>query len=266
MAEPVDVIGYGTRRPRWRKVAFWSLAAAAVGVLVVGWSSPALRERALVEFKYRRCLSYSPPAGHVVYTMEPREVERLLHAAGYRLHHGAETRSRKAAFYPPVQESYNRHFTGSHRPIGGVAFFHGRRPCGGGETHLVGVVVSAWRDLVVFAAQSGVRPNGIGDADPYSTRHKLPPGIVLQEGDALRVFAGRPDPADASRFEIEFEMNGVRNALGGRLRDDGSVELRPLTGRLVHYGGRLDAAWCPDGSHREPSALDTGISLGTERQ
>jgi hypothetical protein len=101
---------------------------------------------------------------------------------------------------------------------------------------------------------------------PLETWHRWWGGRTVFHQAPLWAYtlAGQPDQSDSSRFRIEFEMNGVRNALGGRLRDDGSVELQPLTGRLVHHGGNLDAVWCPDGSHREPSLLDTPISPGSD--
>ena len=50
-----------------------------------------------------------------------------------------------------------------------------------------------------------------------------------------RVFAGQPDPADASRFTIAYEWpDGVRGTIDGRLLDDDTVDLtvRPGPGDL----------------------------------
>ena len=53
-------------------------------------------------------------------------------------------------------------------------------------------------------------------------------GAVGPGGHALRIFAGQPDPADASRFTIHFEMDGKAGVLVGRLTDDDTVLIEPL--------------------------------------
>lgn len=43
---------------------------------------------------------------------------------------------------------------------------------------------------------------------------------------SVRVFAGRADPSDPSRFTIEVEVDGKAKTIDGRLNEDDSVELQ----------------------------------------
>lgn len=45
----------------------------------------------------------------------------------------------------------------------------------------------------------------------------------LIPADGVRLFAGRPDPSDASRFRIDFEMGGKRGAVEGQLLPDETI-------------------------------------------
>jgi hypothetical protein len=52
----------------------------------------------------------------------------------------------------------------------------------------------------------------------------------------LRIFAGQPDPQDASRLMIPYELGGTRGVMVGRLQGDDTVPLvpdRPLTNGWV---------------------------------
>jgi hypothetical protein len=49
--------------------------------------------------------------------------------------------------------------------------------------------------------------------------------IALAPGDKLRVFAGQPDPNDASHFTIDYDLNGVRHTLDGWVVDDSEIKI-----------------------------------------
>jgi hypothetical protein len=57
-------------------------------------------------------------------------------------------------------------------------------------------------------------------------------------GNVLRIFAGQPDPADASRFTIPYRLDGRDGVIEGRLKDDG-IELRPRDGEWTFDGGEV---------------------------
>lgn len=74
------------------------------------------------------------------------------------------------------------------------------------------------------------------------------PARIHVEGRQLfRFYAGRPDPADASRFTIDYDMDGKPGTIHGRLKDDGSLELKPTTG--VTAGTR----WYPQAPATQPA-------------
>jgi hypothetical protein len=66
--------------------------------------------------------------------------------------------------------------------------------------------------------------------------------IRLDPKGLFRFYAGQPDRADPSRFTFDYEVDGQRGTVRGRLLADGTVELLPNTGTTV--GGQ----WFPDGA------------------
>lgn len=113
-----------------------------------------------------------------------------------------------------------------------------------------------------FVAQSfGFSPDGeaVGDGAPRCDlaiedsssgvampAHWSPPASPGEPGtlrvdyrDQLRVFAGQPDPADASHFTIPYDLDGRPGILDGWLKPDGSVQLEPRAGK------RVNVIWYP---------------------
>ena len=64
------------------------------------------------------------------------------------------------------------------------------------------------------------------DADASATM----PAVPVDYGSKLRLFAGQPDAQDESRFTIDYELDGRRGTIDGRLRND-RILLRPREGR-----------------------------------
>jgi hypothetical protein len=59
-------------------------------------------------------------------------------------------------------------------------------------------------------------------------------GVLKEDrapGAALRFFAGRADPKDASHFTVDYEYAGVRGTIDGWLTDDDFLRLRPRGGK-----------------------------------
>jgi hypothetical protein len=111
-------------------------------------------------------------------------------------------------------------------------FLHGRR-AGTGPTRLV-IVAASWYaesgDLVVQASVEGLSYTG-------TTRDDVPEAPGFERGsprfsvrsadgqNAVRLFAGQPDPADEARFTIRFETATGGGTIVGRLDPDGGVRL-----------------------------------------
>ena len=76
-----------------------------------------------------------------------------------------------------------------------------------------------------------------------------PPSIDY--GNVLRVFAGQPDPDDASHFTIPYQLDNRDGVIDGWLKDDG-LHLRPREGRWSLVGN--GKAWeLPTGVERSGS-------------
>ena len=59
------------------------------------------------------------------------------------------------------------------------------------------------------------------------------PGKVrVDPVNRFRFYAAQPDPADPSHFTIDYELDGERSRIHGRLKDDGVVEFKPDAGTV----------------------------------
>jgi hypothetical protein len=75
-----------------------------------------------------------------------------------------------------------------------------------------------------------------------------PERFRIDAPNTYRFYAGQPDPADPSRFTIDYDMNGTRGTIRGRVKGDETIELLPTTGRVV--GSR----WYQDPPSTRPAA------------
>jgi hypothetical protein len=57
--------------------------------------------------------------------------------------------------------------------------------------------------------------------------------VVVDRRDHFRFHAGQLDPNDPGHFTVDYEHDGVRGTIHGRLKDNGSVELRPDAGTMT---------------------------------
>jgi len=60
-----------------------------------------------------------------------------------------------------------------------------------------------------------------------------PADLRVEPVNRFRFYAGQPNPADPSHFTITYELDGAKSTIDGRLKDDGTVELKPLTGTVT---------------------------------
>ena len=66
---------------------------------------------------------------------------------------------------------------------------------------------------------------------------------VTRTGDTLRLFPGRPDPNDATRFTLPYELLGHRNELTGIVQRGGRILLTP------HEGSTQQNEFSPRSGH-----------------
>jgi hypothetical protein len=93
------------------------------------------------------------------------------------------------------------------------------------------------RVLADDAAVLTVRPGATDDWQTAVEWHPpsgaKPATVRLEPRDQFRIYAGQTDPADASHFTIDYEFDGAKGTIHGRLKDDGVVELKPESGTIV---------------------------------
>ena len=223
------------RRRRNRRIVYVLLALALVAAGVA--LGPSLYRRSVRAYWAQRVRTYAAPVDRVVYEEDPGRWPALLGGSGYR--------SMKASspgwnsFVAYLADPVSRLASAAKLRMGATAIFaHARRTPSGGE-----------RVVVVWLAYNGVRCNAQGaspdnqvridvhasvwDGRTLKERYLAPwiaPQEVARDRDTplyLRMYAGQPDPNDPSRFTIPFEIGDHKDVLDGRLRDDGTVVLRP---------------------------------------
>lgn len=57
--------------------------------------------------------------------------------------------------------------------------------------------------------------------------------VLVEPRDDFRFYAGQVNPTDPGHFTIAYEHDGVRGTIHGRLKDDGSIDLRPDAGMMT---------------------------------
>jgi hypothetical protein len=83
-------------------------------------------------------------------------------------------------------------------------------------------------ELEVVPAGAGVVWTSMWDWSPPTGAR--PGRVTLRPQNRWRFYTGQPDPADASHFTFDYDLDGRRGTIHGRLKDDGSVELKPDVG------------------------------------
>ena len=143
-----------------------------------------------------------------------------------------------------------------------LAFAGARSAAGRPEARLVFVtgvansrqITSAERPLdagrQVQIDSAAVEPGTWLRAPRNVTRMRAVLSLQLDVHDPFRLYAGQPDPADPSRFTIDYACNGVRGTLVGTLGPDDTIALapaEPVTDRRGFRGSII----IPAGSKRQ---------------
>ncbi len=226
---------------RRAKVRRWLLALVALAFVVglARWGGP-LWSKADLLLAQRACLDYSADPTLVCYDDGPGRAQYLRPGGEYVGMRGYDSSqptvaTRVAAGLMP--KCWRRYAPMAGGSASGAMIYLGRRRSSGGDEFIVSVqYVSPGSDTFTPAFIEGfnletlaVTPGSLTRApkanqfpiavDVLSGRPVLPPN--------LRIFAGQPDPADDSKFTIDYEMWGQRDTLDGQVADDGRVALTP---------------------------------------
>jgi hypothetical protein len=109
-------------------------------------------------------------------------------------------------------------------------FLHSRsRPSGGQRLVIVDLA-----DTNFFGLQRKVRfvTNISRSGSLYGQTWSDPAtlGMPFEQNELFRLHAGQPDPADASHFTIEYEINSGSGTIDGWLQDDDTVKVKVRDG------------------------------------
>ena len=178
-------------------------------------------ERWRVNRLYRECAAHMSPAPTVVWEEHAEQVKQLRDYEIVGSHHG------NAAYVVPAKWRNLNAAIGQQIQTWGTLFLHERATPNSKRKLLVGVDVAGWSrggPVVLFA-----RVRTIAPAAPMRlpTQAKVEhPSVMLATSESpLRLFAGQPDPNDASHFTVDYAVGDVKGIIDGWLKEDGSVLL-----------------------------------------
>ena len=209
MTETPTQLDYGLAPPTGQRklIRFMTIALIVLGVLVAGWLT-APRVRGTIEARrlYRQAMSFTRPAVMVV--VEPDGVR------------GAALVRSNTDYQPGDGGTVNH---GMRSPSGGLVasvFLHARsRP--DGTVRLIRVAdepLLGGPGLICWA----MKPPTVFNPAP-NARSTIIPFPAGPPGEHPRLYAGQPDPNDASRFTIKCEYSDHSAIIRGTLCDDDTV-------------------------------------------
>ncbi len=191
-----------------------------------------LRTRLAMRELQRQCMLHSASPEQIVYDDDQatlRAVKESDPALGYfKTHNIPNARTHVGRAIKPLTELCN-YDGGYPMPL----FLHGRADSSGYQ-HLVYVHFSGRHEdvanptlILTSVSQAPITPFGYPDLFVRDYRVVFP----RQSNDTpVRFYAGQPNPVDPSRFVLNFEIQGQRGEIEGRLDDDRFVTLKLLSG------------------------------------
>ena len=229
MAAPLEYAPAPPSGPRLRA----ALRRAALAVLfcatVFGAAAAgprllrAARYRVRVDAIERQCLGYQNPSDPVVYEEDPAAAARLAaKTGGPAPGHYVQSQNGDgpAATWWVAAPLAALKSTLSLPSASGATVFLGALTDGDGRRRLVSV------EAVPRYAVNGFMGFTVREFEPASGRGPLAQASQMDwwcdssgiPGQSIRVFAGKPDPADPSRFTFDFEVDGRRGTFEGRYK------------------------------------------------
>jgi hypothetical protein len=223
------------------------VALSLLGLTALRWGPPAW-EYAKVRYYQRQCLNYTAPPDQVVYEEEPAAAARLLlnpsDYAPFRWDFWAPANAKMpapaAARILPVYQKFEELNSRRMGMPGGTAFesvlFLHERTTRRGERRLVKVTLIAapfsfWAYVIDsdrYESQRWAQANrGNGVIEPFDANPRRSNAPWAANPPQLRIYAGQPDPNDASHFTIRYQAWGQTDVMDGYLVNNDTVTLKP---------------------------------------
>jgi hypothetical protein len=257
MHEAGQQLIYG-RAPAWsrRRLLRWTVVPAVA--LLIGWAvsryGHAVVQHLRARELQRRCPDYAPAAGRAIYDNDGDGDGEAPVAA----------LEKYCTYRNGPYEAYQRPNNGRGPYQLMLVAFMGRRTSPGGSERLVTIpflevppgdppafLQYIFEPQVEIPATLLRRPARATIRAFQGDRLEL----FAAPGHRLRILEGRPDPADACHFTIDYVHNGIPGTIDGWLNDDDSVTLGPRAGEFVEQSSTF-LRWSP-----VSGALPSGLRM-----
>ncbi len=247
-----------------RRILCYIVAAIVLVTGYIYW--PWIKQLGPRIYWERKCLNYRAPSGTISYSNDPADIAMLKSVSGYETNLPAWS---SGPYVVAPNDTFQRLCGGqpgyqfAARP---AIFLHGRRTPSGVQ-RLVAVQVSAmatpdqFNRLFLFPY---VHHTVFGRSSP-SGKNSGQLEMFLAPTDRVRLYDGQPDPTDETHFTIDYDLNGQRGTVDGKLANDGTATLTPRTGKLS-VSGRT-SRWSPGRAAlpQWPSGMLTPVTTQTTR-
>lgn len=248
-ADETARLQYGPRTP-WRRRhgrTLVALAALVVACAAAWWWRGPIWDKARFLYWQHQCLAHAAAADQVAYEDGPPATFAAAAAAGATndlvlppfpspsvLVEGACRVRRPPGYLVDLLSAMGEWNPAAHATD--TTLFLGRLVSPSGTERLVwvsrrrhGYAQHRFDDrisVVTVTQATPFAPAGYRyDSAKFDGVGRRPLDPVAGYADHVRLYEGRPDPADRSHFTIDYELDGVRGTIDGWLRDDGTLTL-----------------------------------------
>jgi hypothetical protein len=207
--------------PWRRRIRLALLGLILVATILCTWHwGPYICHQTKLLYWQRQCMNFSLPPNTVVYEGEPTNA--------------AQTAALAPQCWRSFCDTNNSHWVGGGRNT--AVGFLGERISPAGHRRLICATLTPSRDVLpafimkIDCIAVAATPATWTDTARLSMLGvggvQLPIQFAAQP-PLIRIFAGQPDPKDASHFTIRFQIGGQEDVIDGWLRDSDSLTLRP---------------------------------------
>jgi hypothetical protein len=210
-----------------------------------------IKEQGARMYWERKCLDYRVPAGTIFYSNDPQDLSALKSAPQY-VTTGPRWPGGPYAIRP------NRLLEKlTNCAVLPALFVHGRNAPSGPQRLVLVQMGRLAGDPFSRISLSPVNLQPLGSSGTTPGTYIRGLEMCLKPTDIVRLYCGQPDPNDASHFTIDYDLNGTRGTIDGKLTSGGTITLTPRSGRVVLLGST--SFWSPGGAPL-PTAVEEELA------
>lgn len=223
------LLEYAPRPPAHRRRFFRRVLLTLASIVIVAgmtkWG-PAMYVRLALLYHQRGCMNYTASPDQVVFDSDPVRVAKLASDPNLVI-------SKGCAFRVLPRDWQVLEATLFNAPAPRAVIFLHERHAAGGASRIVAVERTAGAEAsAYFIGGYDVDPHVIEPASFNRPLRDVPSIFAIDVMDSfaphtdIRIYAGQPDPADASHFTIRYESRGATHIVDGFLGGDGRVTMK----------------------------------------